>query len=131
VTATSASVALRPTAVAQDAAIRVGATTACVINVANDRSLPDQNVQLSIEVVGDGLSVRVTGAAPTPVAATSTTAIDFGPIRTLRPGEQLPTPYCIEVRGEKPGRHKLKITANSELSPSGVVNETEFVVTSP
>jgi hypothetical protein len=46
----------------------------------------------------------------------------------MRPGEQLPTPYRLEVRGLKPGPHKLRVSALSGLNPAGVSTELEVVV---
>ena len=90
--------------------------------------MPDQNVALSVQTLDDGLTIRVAGPTPTPVAATGPTAIDFQPIRELRPGEQFPQAYRVEVRGAKPGRHKLRIVATSALSPTGTATETELIV---
>jgi len=121
---------LKVTASALANPIIVGSTTTCLINITNDRNVPDQEVTLSVQTIGDGLTMRATGT-PTPVAASSPAAIDFAAIRTMRPGEQLPTPYRVEVRGDKPGRHKLRITAKSSLTAGEVVSETELVVNAP
>ena len=119
---------LKITASATANPIAVGATTTYIINIANDRNVPDQNVALSVQTLDDGLTIRVAGPTPTPVAATGPTAIDFQPIRELRPGEQFPQAYRVEVRGAKPGRHKLRIVATSALSPTGTATETELIV---
>ena len=72
--------------------------------------------------------MRVSGTSPTPVATASATAIDFAPLREMRPGEQLLTPYRLEVRGLKPGSHKLRVIATSGLSPAGAATEAEIIV---
>jgi uncharacterized repeat protein (TIGR01451 family) len=105
--------------------IMVNAATTLQINIANDRSVRDQNVALSIQVMGDGLALRAAGA-PTPVATSNATAIDFQPINEMRAGEQ--QAWNIEVRGAKPGRHKVRVTATSTLTPSPTSTETELVV---
>jgi uncharacterized repeat protein (TIGR01451 family) len=127
----AASGGLRVTASALANPIALGARTTYIIDVSNDRSVADQDVALSIQVLGDGLTIRVTGTTPTPVVASSPTAIDFAPIRSMRPGEQLSTPYRLEIRGAKAGRHKLRVTAKSNLTTGEAVTETELVVNAP
>ena len=46
----------------------------------------------------------------------------------MRAGEQLVSPYRIEVTGVRPGRHKLRISATSALNPAGTVTELEIGV---
>jgi hypothetical protein len=70
----------------------------------------------------------VSGTSPTPVATASATAIDFAPVREMRPGEQLATPYRLEVRAAKPGSHKLRVVATSSLNPAGISTDAEVVV---
>ena len=65
------------------------------------------------------------GTSPTPVANASAAAIDFAPVREMRPGEQLLTPYRLEIRGVKPGTHKLRVTATSSLLPAGAATEAD------
>jgi uncharacterized repeat protein (TIGR01451 family) len=123
--------ALRVTASATANPIMLGGTTTYIINIANERGVPDQEVALSVQVIGDGLTIRASGTTPTPVTGASPTAIDFAPIREMRPGEQLATPYRIEVRGVKPGTHRLRISATSALDRAGVLTEAELGVNAP
>jgi hypothetical protein len=102
-----------------------------LINIANDRSVPDRDVALSVQALSDGLTIRVAGPTPTPVAASSPAALDFANIREIRAGEQLPTPYRIEVRGVRPGRRQLRISATSVLGPTGVSTNVDLVVNPP
>jgi uncharacterized repeat protein (TIGR01451 family) len=112
--------------------ILVGGTTTLVVNLTNDRTVPDREVALSIQALDDGLAVsRVVGTTATPPTALSGSAIDFAPIREMRPGERLDTPYRIELRGVKAGRHRIRITAKSELSSSGSMAEVEVAVNGP
>lgn len=119
---------LKITASATANPIALNGATTLIINIANDRNVPDQNVALSVQALDDGLNIRVAGPTPTPVAGSGPTGIDFGAISALRPSEQLPQPYRIEVRGIKPGRHILRVTATSSLNPAGTAIETEVVV---
>jgi hypothetical protein len=96
--------------------------------VTNERAVADRDVALSVQAVDDGLTLGVAGTSPTPVVASNSAAIDFGAIREMRPGEQLPTPYRIEIRGTKTGPHRIRVTATSGLSPAGTSTETEVVV---
>lgn len=112
--------------------IRVEGTTTVVIALGNDRSVPDRDVALSVQVLDDGLVLtRVPGTTPSPVAAISRQAVDFQPLRELRPGEQLASPYRVEVQGVRPGRHRLRITATSSSSPQGAVTELTITVSGP
>jgi uncharacterized repeat protein (TIGR01451 family) len=124
----SAPGSLRVTASATANPIMVNGATTYLINITNDRSVPDQDVALSVQVVGDGLTIRATGTSPTPVTSASPLAIDFAGIREMRAGEQLAAPYRIEARGVQPGRYKLRITATSALNRAGVTTEAELVV---
>ena len=112
--------------------IRVDGTTTIVIALGNDRPVPDRDVALSVQVLDDGLVLtRVPGTSPSPVAAISNQAVDFQPLRELRPGEQLATPYRVEVKGTRPGRHRLRVTATSSLTPGGVSTELTVTVSGP
>jgi uncharacterized repeat protein (TIGR01451 family) len=112
--------------------IRVDGTTTVVIALGNERSVPDRDVALSVQVLDEGLVLtRVPGTSPSPVAAISRQAVDFQPLRELRPGEQLSSPYRVEVQGTRPGRHRLRITATSSLSPGGTVTELTITVSGP
>ncbi len=94
----------------------------------NDRGAPDRNVALSVQALDDGITLRVSGTSPTPVATASATAIDFAPIREMRPGEPLATSYRLEVRGLKPGTHRLRFSAVSGLNPAGISTDADIVV---
>jgi uncharacterized repeat protein (TIGR01451 family) len=120
--------ALRISATALANPIPVGGTTTLIVNLTNDRDQPDQDVALSLQVIGDGLAMRIAAATPTPANAVSPTAIDFAPIREMRPGEALPSPYRLEIRGLRPGRYIVRTTASSVLNRQPVVAETEIVV---
>jgi uncharacterized repeat protein (TIGR01451 family) len=112
--------------------ILVGGTTTLVVNLTNDRPVPDREVALTIQALDDGLTIsRVVGTTATPATASGASAIDFAPIREMRPGERLDTPYRIELRGVKAGRHRIRITAKSELSPAGSMTEVDVAVNGP
>lgn len=119
---------LRITASATANPIAAGGVTTFVINITNDRSQPDQNVALSVQALDDGLTLRVAGTSPTRVVGSSPTAIDFDAIRELRGGEQFPQPYRIEVRGVRPGTHKLRVSVVSAANPSPNSIDAELVV---
>jgi uncharacterized repeat protein (TIGR01451 family) len=119
---------LRLSASATANPISAGGTTTLVVSIINDRGVPDRDVALSVQALDDGLNVRVSGTSPTPVATASATAIDFAPVREMRPGEQLATPYRLEVRAAKPGSHKLRVVATSSLNPAGISTDAEVVV---
>jgi hypothetical protein len=124
----SGSGGLRITATAQANPIALGMTTTVLIFVTNERAATDRDVALSVQALDDGLAVRVAGTNPTPVVASSAAAIDFAAIREMRPGEQLGSPFRIEVRGMRAGPHRLRVSATSGLSPAGTGTETEVVV---
>lgn len=119
--------ALKITATAQANPIRSSETTTLLIYLTNERATPDQDVALSVQALDDGVSLSA-GTSPTPVVGGSSAAIDFGAIREMRPGEQLPTPFRIEVRGLKPGPHRIRVSASSVAATAGVSTETEIVV---
>jgi uncharacterized repeat protein (TIGR01451 family) len=119
---------LRIAATALASPIMVNGTTTFLVNVTNDRAVADREVAISVEVVGEGLAVRIAGGTPTPPAAVSQRAIDFVPIRELRPGESLSAPYRLELRGLAPGRHIVRVRATSGLNAEPVVSETVIVV---
>lgn len=119
---------LRITASALANPLAVNDATAFLINVINERGVPDRDVAISIQALGSGLSIRVPLSTPTPVTAASQTAIDFAPIRELRPGESLTAPYRLEIRGLSPGQHTVQVRAHSALSPEPVTTETRIVV---
>jgi uncharacterized repeat protein (TIGR01451 family) len=119
---------LRIAATALANPIMVNGTTTFLVNVTNDRAVPDREVAISVEVVGEGLSVRTSGLTPTPVAAASQRAIDFVPISEMRPGESLTTPYRLELRGLVPGRQVVRVRATSGLNGEPIVSETPIVV---
>jgi uncharacterized repeat protein (TIGR01451 family) len=121
---------LRITATALANPIMVNTTTTLLMSVTNDRSVPDQEVGLSVQVLGDGLAIRA-GTTPTPAIGVSPSAIDFAPLREMRPGESLPAPYRLEVRGIRPGPHKIRVTATSSLTRPPAVTEIEIVVNAP
>ena len=99
-----------------------------LIFVTNERTATDRDVALSVQALDDGLALRAAGTNPTPVVASSAAAVDFAPIREMRPGEQLPTPFRIEVRGLKPGPHRIRVNAAGGLGAVGTATETEIVV---
>jgi len=119
---------LRLSASATANPISAGGVTTLVIGIMNDRGAPDRDVALSVQALDDGITLRVSGTSPTPVATASATAIDFAPIREMRSGEPLATPYRLEVRGLKPGVHRLRVSAVSGLSPAGVSTDADIVV---
>jgi uncharacterized repeat protein (TIGR01451 family) len=102
--------------------------TTLVIGITNERDVPDRDVSLSVQSLDDGITLRVSGTSSTPVATASATAIDFAPIREMRPGEQLVTPFRLDVRGMKPGTHKLRISATSALSSTAASTDVDVVV---
>jgi uncharacterized repeat protein (TIGR01451 family) len=108
--------------------IPAGAVTTLVIGITNERSVSDRDVSLSVQALDDGVTLRVSGTSPTPVATASATAIDFAPIREMRPGEQLVTPYRLEARGMKPGTHKVRVSATSALNSAGASTDVDVVV---
>ncbi|HEY2413865.1 MAG TPA: hypothetical protein VGI40_16560 [Pirellulaceae bacterium] len=126
--AAAGSGALKITATAQANPIALGMTTTLLIFVTNERTVADRDVALSVQALDDGVTLRVAGTSPTPVAASSAAAIDFSAIREMRPGEQLASPFRIEVRGMKAGTHRIRVNATSGLNPAGTATETEVVV---
>ena len=60
-TPTGTAGSLRVTASALANPIMVGGTTTYVINIVNDRNVPDQDVALSVQAMDDGLTIRVAG----------------------------------------------------------------------
>jgi hypothetical protein len=126
--AAAGSGALKITATAQANPIALGMTTTLLIFVTNERTAADRDVALSVQALDDGVTLRVAGTSPTPVAASNSAAIDFAAIREMRPGEQLASPFRIEVRGMKPGPHRIRVKATSGLNPAGTATETEVVV---
>jgi hypothetical protein len=127
----SAGGGLRITASALANPIMAGSATTLLISLTNERGVPDQDIALSVVSSGDGLSLRVLGPTPTPAAATSNSAIDFQPVREMRPSETLSTPYRLEVRGVRPGRYVVRSSVTSSLQRQPVIAETEFVVNGP
>ena len=125
---TGATGVLKITATAQANPISMGKTTSVLIFVTNERAQADRDVALSVQALDDGLSLGLTGTSPTPVVASSPAAIDFAPIRELPPGQQLPNPFRIEVRGLKAGPHRIRVIATSALGGVGASTETEIVV---
>ncbi len=119
--------ALKITATTQANPIRLSESTTLIIYVTNERAAADRDVAVSVQALDDGVSIRA-GTSPTPVAAGNASAIDFSPVRELRPGEQLPTPYRIEIRGVKAGPHRIRVSAVSALSSVGTSTETEVLV---
>ena len=104
--------------------IRVGETATWEISVLNDRAVSDRDVVVRVQV-GDGLTItRSTG--PVPVPRSSTSSVEFDPVREARSSE--PLSYRIEVRGDKPGPQKIQITVTSSRSPAGVSVEKETTV---
>jgi uncharacterized repeat protein (TIGR01451 family) len=126
----SAAGTLKITASAQADPIVLNGTTTYVITVQNDRSAADQDLALSVQIEGDGLAIVRIPGSPVRALRSSAASVDFEPVQQVRAGEQLP-PFRIEIQGVKPGRHKLRISATSALSPSGVVSEAETTVTTP
>jgi uncharacterized repeat protein (TIGR01451 family) len=124
----SVSGGLKITATAQANPIRAGETATVLIFVTNDRNAADRDVAVGVQALDDGLTLGVAGTTPTPVVASSPAAIDFAPIREMRPGEQSQTPFRIELRGMKPGPHRIRVSATSGLNPAGAATETEVVV---
>lgn len=126
----SGGLSLRAAALADP--IRVNGVTTVVITLGNERSVPDRDVSLSVQVLDQGLVLtRVPGTTPSPVAALSNREVDFQPLRELRAGEQLASPYRVEVQGTQPGRHRLRFTATSGLNPGGVSTELVITVSGP
>lgn len=124
----SAAGGLKITATAQANPIGLGQTTTVLIFITNERTAADRDVAVSVQALDDGLTLRVAGTSPTPVVASSAAALDFAAIREMRAGEQLPTPFRIEVRGMKAGAHRIRVSATSGLTPNGGTTETEVVV---
>jgi uncharacterized repeat protein (TIGR01451 family) len=115
--------------------IKQGETTTCVITVTNDRTVTDQDVTISVQLVGDGLKLTraPVKASATPAVRVGADAIEFAPLREMRAGESLnqTAPYRIEVEGVRPGRHRIRVTVTSARSPQGVVAEAELTVSAP
>lgn len=114
--------------------LREGGTTICHITLANDRNVADQDVTVSVQLLGDGL---VLTRAPVKSSVTrvlrvgsASDSLEFEPLRELRPHEKLedPPPYRVEIQGAKPGRYKIRVTATSSRSPAGVTAEAEVTV---
>jgi uncharacterized repeat protein (TIGR01451 family) len=115
---------LKVSAVSLKNPIRVGETATWEISVLNDRAVSDRDVVVRVQV-GDGLTIiRSTG--PVPVPRSSTSSVEFDPVREARSSE--PLSYRIEVRGDKPGPQKIQITVTSSRSPAGVSVEKETTV---
>jgi len=112
--------------------IRQGATTTCDINITNDRSVPDQELTLSVQLIGDGVALTRTPVkgGVTASARVGANSIEFMPLREIRAGEVL-APYRLEVQGVKAGRHKIRVTVTSSRSPAGVTAEAELTVLAP
>ncbi len=115
--------------------IKQGDAAICVITVTNDRTVTDQDVAISVQLVGDGLRLTraPVKASATPAVRVGADSIEFAPIREMRAGEALnqTAPYRIEVEGARPGRHKIRVTVTSSRSPQGVVAEAELTVSAP
>jgi hypothetical protein len=127
---TAAAGTLKITASALADPILVNGTTTYIITVQNDRQVADQELAVNVQVVGDGLSIASVPGSPVPALRSSATSVDFTPVREVFAGETL-NPYRIEIRGQKAGQHKLRITATSRLTPGGVVAEATTTVTTP
>jgi uncharacterized repeat protein (TIGR01451 family) len=106
--------------------IAVGAPTTFVINVANEKNIPDRDVAISLQVVGDGMSIsRMSG--PTAVLRSSANSAEFAAVREVRAGESLP-PFRVDVQGVKAGPQRLRVTVTSSGNPEGIVAEGEVTV---
>jgi uncharacterized repeat protein (TIGR01451 family) len=114
--------------------IRQGTTTTCNINVTNDRAVTDQDVTISVQLIGDGLTLTraPVKSSVTPAVRVGPGSVEFAPIREMRAGEQFDrTPYRVEVEGVKPGRFKIRVTVTSSRTPAGVVAEADLEVVGP
>lgn len=110
--------------------IVVGGTTTCVVTVVNAKNASDRDVTLTLQVAAEGLAISRVPGSPAPVLRSGADSVDFTAIREVRAGEQL-APYRVEVRGLKAGRYKLRATATSGGSPTGVIGEAELTVNAP
>jgi hypothetical protein len=114
--------------------IRQGTTTTCNINVTNDRAVTDQDVAISVQLIGDGLALTRSPvkSSVTPVVRVGAGSLEFAPIREMRAGEQFDrTPYRVEVEGIKPGRFKIRVTVTSSRTPAGTIAEADLEVVGP
>jgi uncharacterized repeat protein (TIGR01451 family) len=123
---------LKISAVALANPIMVGAVTTYSISVANERAVGDRDVAVTIQLLDDGLSFTRTPVLSSPSRALRSggNSIEFEPVRELRPSEEL-APFSIQLQGVKAGRHKLRVTVTSGLSPTGVIAESETTVNMP
>ncbi len=99
--------------------IKIGEDTKYVITIKNDRTVPDQDIVVTIELPP---GLRLKGATgPTVPRNISPTGnvVRMNSIKEMRAGEVLAEPFRIDATGVAAGEQTLRVTVTSRLSPQG------------
>ncbi len=108
--------------------IRIGEDTKYVISIKNDRTVPDQDIALTIELP-PGLRFK-SAVGPSKVRNVNATGniVRMNSIREMRAGEVLAPPFRVDAVGTLAGEQTLKVTVTSRLSPHGTTAQKATTV---
>jgi hypothetical protein len=108
--------------------IQVNRTTTYIVQIENGRNVDDKNVIMTIHVPPGLEFVKLSG----PVGARSQSqdgrTVTVTPIKLLRAGEVILTPFYIEMKGVRVGNHLVRVSVDSLQSTQPVVAEEDTTV---
>jgi len=111
--------------------IKIGETTTYLLTVHNERTVPDQDVVVEIELPPGLQFESVTGPTQLRSLSPDRRIVTIGAIREMRADETLQPPYRLEVAGAQAGEHTLRVTVTSRLEPQGITAQENTTVYAP
>jgi hypothetical protein len=100
-------------------AIRVGQQTMYLLEVHNDRNVPDRNVTVTLSLT-DGLTLDrfVSLSTELTLSPRGNQVFEVQQIREMRPGDK--RTFRVEVTGRQVGQQSLNVQVASQRSPTPV-----------
>ena len=108
--------------------IKIGEETSYVITIKNDRTVPDQDVVVKIELPLGLRFKAMSGPGQQRTASPDGRTVTVSPIREMRAGETLQPPFRIDATGTAAGEQALQVTVTSRNSPQGVTAQETTTV---
>jgi hypothetical protein len=112
----------------QEDPIQLDKTTTYIVQIENGRNVDDANVVMTVHVPPGMEFVKLSG----PVGARSQSpdgrTVVLTPIKLLRKGEVMRTPFYIQLKGIRVGNHLVRVSVDSRQSSQPVVAEEDTTV---
>jgi len=110
-----------------DDPIAIDTTTTYIVSIENGRNVTDRNVTITIHLPVGMEFVKLSGPVGGRSKSEDGRTIEVTPVARIRAGETL-SPFRIEVRGIRIGKHTVRVKVNSLRSAEPVITEEDTVV---